>query len=59
MEITEIAGYENGEIILNPLYVFEEEGETPQKVIIGSLKRTKNEMVRKWKFKMAGISDEF
>lgn len=59
MEITEIAGYENGEIILNPLYVFEEEGETPQKVIIGSLKRTKNEMVRKWKFKMAGISDKF
>ena len=59
MEITEIAGYENGEIILNPLYEFEEEGETPQKVIIGSLKRTKNEMVRKWKFKMAGISDEF
>lgn len=59
MEVTEIAGYENGEIILNPLYVFEEEGETPQKVIIGSLKRTKNEMVRKWKFKMAGISDEF
>ncbi len=59
MEITEIAGYEKGEIILNPLYEFEEEGETPQKVIIGSLKRTKNKMVNTWKFKMAGIPDEF
>ena len=53
MEITEIVGYENGEIILNPLYEFEEEGETAQKVIIGSLKRTKNKMINTWKFKMA------
>jgi pilus assembly protein CpaF len=59
MEITEIVGYENGEIILNPLYEFEEEGETAQKVIIGSLKRTKNKMINTWKFKMAGIPGEF
>ncbi len=57
VEITEVVGYKDGEIILNPLYEFVEEGETPDKRVIGSLKRTKNEMVNKHKFKMAGIPD--
>ena len=57
VEITEVVGYKDGEIILNPLYEFVEEGETPDKRVIGSLKRTKNEMVNKQKFKMAGIPD--
>lgn len=55
MEITEVAGYENGQIVLNPLYVFEEdERSTPEKVS-GSLKRTNNEMVNTVKLQMAGI----
>lgn len=55
MEITEVAGYENGQIVLNPLYVFEEdERSTPEKVF-GSLKRTKNEMINTIKLQMAGI----
>ncbi len=55
MEITEVAGYENGQIVLNPLYVFEEdERSTPEKVS-GSLKRTKNEMINTIKLQMAGI----
>lgn len=55
MEITEVAGYENGQIVLNPLYVFEEdERSTPEKVS-GSLKRTNNEMVNTIKLQMAGI----
>ena len=59
VEITEVIGYKNGEIVLNPLYKFEEEGETPEKIIVGSLNRTKNAMVNKLKFKMAGIPGEF
>ncbi|HEX3030145.1 MAG TPA: CpaF family protein [Clostridia bacterium] len=57
VEITEVVGYEDGEIILNPLYIFVEEGQTEGGKIIGSLKRTSNEMVHKQKFKLSGISD--
>lgn len=57
MEITEVVGYRDGNILLNPLYVFEEEGEDEEKRVIGKLKRTDNQMVKKFKFKMAGISD--
>ncbi|AUG57040.1 MAG TPA: CpaF family protein [Ruminiclostridium sp.] len=59
MEITEVVGYKDGNILLNPLYVFEEEGEDEEKRVIGKLKRTNNQMVKKFKFKMAGISDVF
>lgn len=59
LEITEVVEYKNGQIVLNPLYEFVEEGETPEKQVIGTLRRTKNEMVNKLKFKMAGISDKF
>lgn len=58
MEITEVVGYENGEIVLNPLYQFEEEGEDENKRIIGGLKRTGNKMVHTFKFRMAGLSDK-
>lgn len=58
MEITEVAGYFNGEIKLNPLFIFEEAGETEDKKVIGTLVRTRNEMVHKYKFKMAGVSDK-
>ncbi|MDQ2085710.1 CpaF family protein [Herbivorax sp. ANBcel31] len=59
MEITEVVGYKEGNIQLNPLYVFEEEGEDSQKRVLGKLKRTDNKMVNKLKFKIAGISDVF
>lgn len=55
LEITEVLGYRNGEIELNPLFKFLEEGETEDKKIIGTLKRTENKMVNTLKFKMAGI----
>lgn len=58
MEITEIVGYANGEILLNPLYEFIEEGETEDKKIIGGLQRTNNPMVNTMKFRMAGLSDK-
>lgn len=56
VEITEVLEYKDGEILLNPLYVFQEEGEDENHKIIGSLKRTKNEMVNVQKFLSAGLS---
>ncbi len=55
MEITEIVGYENGEIILNPLYVFEEDEKSTLEKVSGSLKRTKNPIINDFKLKLAGI----
>jgi pilus assembly protein CpaF len=57
MEITEVVGYEKGEIILNPLYQFVEEGEDENGRIIGRLVRTENKMVHTQKFLSAGESD--
>ena len=58
MEITEVVGYEDGEIILNPLYVFEEDENSRVDKVSGILKRTENKLVNDIKFKMTGISRE-
>lgn len=58
MEITEIVGYENGKIILNPLYVFEEDENSTLEKVSGSLKRTENKMVNDFKLKLTGIKEE-
>ena len=55
MEISEIAGCDDNGIKLNPLFVFEEEGDGPDGKVAGSLKRTGNRLVHDFKFKMAGI----
>lgn len=57
LEITEIVGYQNGEIKLNPLYIFKEEKQTVDGKIIGRLHRTGNDLVNKHKFKMAGLKE--
>lgn len=54
VEITEVAGYENGEIILNPLYRFVEEGESEGKVT-GTLQPTGNTLRSITKLKSAGL----
>lgn len=58
MEITEIKGYKNRQIFLNPLFIFEEENEAEEGSmrgkVIGKLKRTSNPMMNKTKFKLAG-----
>jgi pilus assembly protein CpaF len=59
LEITEVAGCCNGQIRLNPLFIFEEEGEVLEGKVSGSLKRTANDMIFKQKFRMAGISRAF
>lgn len=58
MEITEIVGYEDGKIILNPLYVFEEDENSTLEKVSGSLKRTKNPMKNDFKLRLAGIKTE-
>ena len=54
-EICEVVGMEAGEVQLNPLFLFEEEGERNGH-IVGGLKRTANPLVRMDKLKMAGKS---
>ncbi len=55
IEITEVAGFKEGEIALNPLFKFEDKGDTEDHIVKGFLKRTDSEMIRKAKFKQAGI----
>lgn len=55
LQISEVLGVEDGEIVLNPLYEFvEEEGSTDKKVI-SSLIRTENKFYNTQKLRMAGI----
>lgn len=58
MEISEVVEYRNGEIILNPLFAFVEEGEGQGGSVVGKLERTGNKMINTLKFKMAGISED-
>lgn len=58
MEICEVVGYENGEIVLNPLYVFEEDENSTLEKVSGSLNRTKNPMINDFKLRLAGIRTE-
>ena len=55
MEITEVVGYENGKVILNPLYRFEEDENSTLEKVSGSLKRTENKMINTLKLQLAGI----
>jgi pilus assembly protein CpaF len=56
LEISEVVGYEAGEIKLNPLFIFNEYGETVEKKVNGALERTENPLIHTMKFKMSGIS---
>lgn len=56
LEIVEILGYEGGEILINPLYRFNETGESDGR-IEGCLERSKNEMQNIQKLKSAGFTD--
>lgn len=58
MEITEVVGYKDGQILLNPLYVFEEDENSTLYKVSGSLKRTANKMVHVNKLLMTGIHEE-
>lgn len=58
MEISEVLGYVDGEIKLNPLFVFEEDETTSMHKVSGSLKRTGNEMKYTEKLCLAGFHQE-
>ena len=55
MEICEVVGYKDGAIVLNPLYVFEEDENSTMEKVSGSLKRTSNPLVNTLKLKLSGI----
>ena len=55
MEITEVVGYKNGEIILNPLYVFKEDEKSTLEKVSGNLVRTENPLQNDFKLKLSGI----
>lgn len=55
IEITEVVGYENGRIVLNPLYVFEEDEKSTLDKVSGKLKRTENPLINDFKLKLSGI----
>lgn len=59
LEITEIVGYENGEIVLNPLYVFREDEKSTLQKVSGALVRTSNPLKNDRKMKMSGNYIEF
>lgn len=54
-EISEVVGMEDGEVLLNPLYRFEETGEAAGKVI-GDLQPSGNALRNQEKLRMAGMS---
>lgn len=54
LEITEVAGCENGEIKLNPLFLFEEAGEDSRGNIVGRLQK-KGKLLYENKLKTAGL----
>lgn len=55
MEITEVVGYEDGEIVLNPLYLFEEDENSTLEHVSGTLKRTENRMINTFKLQLTGF----
>lgn len=57
MEISEITGYENGEIQVNPLYRFEEDDRSTLEKVSGRLVRTKNPLINDYKLKISGINE--
>lgn len=57
MEISEVLGLKEGEVVLRPLFIFQEEGEREGKVI-GRLQSTGTGLLHTDKLRMAGISPD-
>lgn len=54
MEISEVLGYENGEILLNPLYEFLEDKNSTLEKVSGRLTRTENPFHNEYKLRLMG-----
>jgi pilus assembly protein CpaF len=59
VEISEIAGINDGEISINPIYIFREEESGDNTKVAGHLEHTGNEIINTHKFKTAGINFKF
>jgi pilus assembly protein CpaF len=57
VEITEVLGVFDGEIKLNSLYEFVEEGELEDGRVLGGLRKTENKLESQWKLRMAGYKE--
>lgn len=55
MEISEVLGYENGKIILNPIYQFIEDENSSLEHVSGKLTRTQNKFENVHKLQLAGL----
>lgn len=58
VSISEVLDVKDGEVELNPLYEFIEEGETETGVVLGELRATGNSIKNKTKAQLAGIKVE-
>ena len=58
VEISEVLGYDHGDILMNPLYVFEEDENSTLEKVSGGLNRTKNPMKNVEKLRQAGILED-
>ena len=56
LEISEVLGYENGSIQLNPLYKFTDRGDTEDKKVNGELSHTGNKLQNTLKILMSGVT---
>lgn len=55
MEISEVCGVSEGGVMLNPIYIFEENEESTSEKVCGSLIRTQNKFINDVKLKRSGI----
>lgn len=55
LEVVEVLNCVDGEIEVNPLYVFQETGETKEGYVIGELVPTENKLIQMSKLRKAGI----
>lgn len=58
MEICEVVGIKDGEIQLNPLYVFQENENSTLEKVSGQLVRTENKMINTYKLRLSGIKED-
>lgn len=56
MEISEVVGYEDGKIRLNPLFQFVESEQSSLTKVIGRLNRTKNPLQNDFKLRLSGYT---
>lgn len=57
MEISEILGYEQGKIQINPIYQFIEDDNSTLEKVSGSLRRTQNPFQNDYKLRLYGIKE--